>query len=284
MTSVPAAVPHPKIMGILNVTPDSFSDGGKYIDRHTAIERGLRMVDEGASIIDVGGESSRPGSNSVPARIQIERVVPVIENLKITLGDRVELSVDSSDPEVAARALAAGATIINDISAGQHSEMLDLAAEKGASIVLMHMQGSPATMQQRPHYDDVVKEICDFLADRIQRAYSAGVSAARVIIDPGIGFGKSTEHNLHILRELRQIVELGRPVLLGTSRKRFLSSICQETTFERLVGGTCATSVLGALAGASIFRVHDVRENRQAIDVVLATLNGRISSHDVRRI
>ena len=269
-----AAQPHPKIMGILNVTPDSFSDGGKYIDQDKAIEHGRRMVDEGASIIDVGGESSRPGSKSVPARIQIERVVPVIENLKLTLGARVELSIDTSDPEVAARALAAGATIINDISAGQHNEMLHLAAENDVSIVLMHMQGSPKTMQQRPQYDDVVKEICEFLAERIQRACSAGVSAARVIVDPGIGFGKSTEHNLRLLRELERIVALGRPVLLGASRKRFLGSICQEPVFEQLIAATCATTVLGIIAGASIFRVHDVRENRQAIDVALATLNG----------
>jgi dihydropteroate synthase len=268
-----AALARPKIMGILNITPDSFSDGGKYLDLDKAIGHGRRMVEEGASIIDVGGESSRPGSKSVPARIQIERIIPVIENLKLSLGERVELSVDTRDPEVASRALAVGATIINDISAGQHNEMLHLAAENDVSIVLMHMQGTPTTMQQRPHYEDVVKEICEFLAERVQRACSAGVSATRVIVDPGIGFGKLAEHNLQILRELEHIVELGRPVLLGTSRKRFLSSICQEPVFEQLAAATCATTVLGVLAGISIFRVHDVKENRQALDVALATLN-----------
>lgn len=259
-------------MGILNVTPDSFSDGGQYLKPDIAIAHARQMVEEGASIIDIGGESTRPGAVTVSAAEQLRRVIPVIEGLRSTLDADVHLSVDARDPEVAVQAIVAGATMINDISGGANPEMLSLAASHRVPIVLMHMQGSPQSMQNEPTYVDVVGEIRDFLLDRAEQALAAGVSSGNIIIDPGIGFGKTKFHNLEILRRLKEIVDLGYLVMLGASRKRFMGAICRETIFKDLVGATCATTVVGVIAGVKIFRVHDIRENRQAMEVALATM------------
>lgn len=260
----------PLIMGILNVTPDSFSDGGRFEAREAAIAQAQRMVEEGAAIIDIGGESSRPGAAPVPDAEQLERVLPVIETLRETLPAATQLSIDTRSPVVAARALAAGASIINDISGGHADGMLTLAARRQAVVVLMHMQGSPATMQQAPAYGDVVSEVLDYLERRAERAQAAGVARSAIVIDPGIGFGKTRFHNLALLRALPRFVATGYPVLLGTSRKRFMGSICRETVFSELLGATCATTALGVAAGVKIFRVHDVRANRQAAEVAWA--------------
>ena len=264
----------PLIMGILNVTPDSFSDGGEFFDVNRATDHARRMVAEGAAIIDIGGESSRPGALPVSAADQLTRVLPVIEGLKNELRGTCGLSIDARVAEVADRAVAAGATMINDISGGADPEMLRVAAARDVPIVLMHMQGSPETMQDDPSYADVVSEICIFLRERAERAVQAGVRRRNIIVDPGIGFGKSKHHNLEILRQLHRITELGFTVMLGTSRKRFMGAICRETEFKDLVGATCATTALGTLAGVGIFRVHDVRENRQAMEVAFAARYG----------
>ena len=266
----------PQIVGILNVTPDSFSDGGDFDQLDKAVGYAQQMVAAGASIIDVGGESARPGAVVVSSQVQIARVVPVIDKLRSVIAADIRISIDARDPEVAARALQAGASIINDISGGQNQEMLDLAATTDAAIILMHMQGSPETMQQIPHYVDVVAEIIEFLSRQAAKALSAGVPPDKVVVDPGIGFGKSRQHNLQLLRRLREIVDLGYPVMLGTSRKRFMGAICQETEFKELVGATCATTALGVYAGVKLFRVHDIRENRQAMEVALATLSDTV--------
>ena len=262
----------PLIMGILNVTPDSFSDGGQFLETDVAIAHARAMVADGASIIDIGGESTRPTAEGVSVAEQIARVVPIIEALTLDLGEDVTLSIDARDPEVAERALAAGATMINDISAGESAEMLALAASHGVPIVLMHMQGSPQTMQIEPRYIDIIAEISEFLGTRAERAIAAGIPSTNIIVDPGIGFGKTKRHNLEILRRLTDFVDIGYPVMLGTSRKRFMGAICRETVFEQLVGATSATTVIGVQAGVKIFRVHDVRENRQAMEVALTIL------------
>jgi len=260
-------------MGILNITPDSFSDGGQFLDPDNAIAHGLQMVEEGASIIDVGGESTRPGAVTVSASAQLGRVIPVIEGLRANLPAHIHLSIDARAPEVAAQAIAAGASMINDVSGGADPEMLSLAASSRVPIVLMHMQGRPNSMQSAPHYTDVVHEICEFLSVRTEHALGAGVLSENIIVDPGIGFGKTKIHNLEIMRHLGDFVALGSAVMLGSSRKRFMGAICRETVFKDLVGATCATTVMGVLAGVKIFRVHDVRENRQAIEVALATMS-----------
>lgn len=257
-------------MGILNVTPDSFSDGGAFLRSGIAVRHARKMVEQGASIIDVGGESTRPGAEPVALRTQLARVVPVITELRSILGEDFRLSIDTRDPEVASAAIAAGATMINDVSGGNNAEILAVAGSQGVPIVLMHMRGNPQTMQHAPTYVDVVAEICGFLAERAERAVVAGVLPANVIVDPGIGFGKTKLHNLEILRHLPDLVAIGYPVMLGTSRKRFMGAICTETEFKQLVGATCATTVIGVQAGIKIFRVHDVRANRQAMEVALA--------------
>jgi len=263
----------PRIMGILNITPDSFSDGGDFLDTARAVTQARKMVEEGASIIDIGGESSRPGAEPVSVAEQLGRVIPVIETLRAELGSDIDLSIDARVSEVAEPAIAAGATMINDISAGSDPGMLRLAASRNVPIVLMHMQGSPETMQDEPRYDDVVNEVCTYLRERGRSAEAAGIPAHNVIIDPGIGFGKTKWHNLAILKRLDALCDLGYPVMLGTSRKRFMGAVCRETEFKQLVGATCATTTLGTLAGIDIFRVHDVRENRQAMEVALAALS-----------
>ena len=260
----------PLVMGILNVTPDSFSDGGKFVDVEIACLYAERMVRDGANIIDVGGESSRPGAETIAPRVQLARVAPVISKLRARLPMAVALSVDTRSVKVAQVVLAAGANIVNDVSAGQAPGMFATVAAHGAGIVLVHMQGSPATMQDEPHYQDVAAEVCAFLLGRAQAAEAAGISRANIALDPGIGFGKTREHNLRLLATLKELVAGGYAVLVGTSRKRFLGSICSETNPLELTGATCATTALGVAAGVRIFRVHDVKANRQAADVAWA--------------
>jgi dihydropteroate synthase len=252
-----------KIMGIVNVTPDSFSDGGLYLDSDRAIAHGRELAEQGAAILDVGGESTRPGSQPVPEAEELARVLPVVEALA---GDGATVSVDTSKSGVAAAALAAGATIVNDVSALRDPEMAALCAEREATVVLMHMRGDPRTMQDAPVYDDVVAEVKGFLASRTEFAAAAGIAAERIWLDPGIGFGKTTEHNLELLRRLPELTELGQPLVIGTSRKSFLGQFDGSAAGERL-GGTIATAVLAAASGAEVLRVHDVAEVGQALAV-----------------
>jgi dihydropteroate synthase len=261
----------PLIMGILNRTPDSFSDGGLYQDEAQALAHALKMVEEGADIIDVGGESTRPGSRRIEAGEQIRRVVPIIERLRGSLPAAIPISIDTTRAEVAATALAAGASILNDISAGRDDPaMFKLAAQTGVPIILMHMQATPETMQINPAYGDVVAEVKSFLLKRAEAAQAAGIRREQVFIDPGIGFGKTNEHNLALMANLKQFVDTGYPVLLGTSRKRFMGAICAQTEPKEFLGATCATTALGVMAGVRIFRVHDIKTNRQAADVAWA--------------
>ncbi len=261
----------PVIMGILNVTPDSFSDGGSHTDRGRAVRFALHMVAEGADIIDVGGESTRPGSQRVSATEQIRRVVDIIKSLRQTLPEGFPISIDTTLGEVANEAVEAGASILNDVRAGlDDSDIFKLSAEKNLPIIIMHMQGTPGVMQDNPCYGDVVEEVKSFLLSRVEAAQNFGVHKKNIIIDPGIGFGKTQEHNLQLISNLNSFVDTGYPVLLGTSRKRFMGSICNEKEPKQLVGSTCATTAIGVQAGVRIFRVHDVKPNRQAADVIRA--------------
>ena len=261
----------PLIMGILNVTPDSFSDGGLFNSMDLALMQCRKMLAEGADIIDIGGESTRPGAEPVPANEQIERVVPVIAAIREKLSSRIAISIDTTLREVAAAALDAGADIINDISAGKDDERIfKLAAERDVPIILMHMQGTPKTMQDDPHYQNVVNEVLGGLLLRVNAAIEAGVSQDRIAIDPGIGFGKRKQDNIDLLAHLDRLVASGFPVLLGTSRKRFMGSICAVSNPSELVTATAVTTALGVMAGVRMFRVHDVKENRQAADVAWA--------------
>lgn len=260
----------PLIMGILNATPDSFSDGGLFADPERAAARALDMVAQGADMIDVGGESTRPGSSPVAAAEQIARVVPTIAKLRAALPD-LPISVDTSRAEVAAAALDAGADFVNDVSAGRDDPaMLPLVAARGVPIVLMHMQGTPATMQDNPQYGDVVAETLAFLLERAAAAQALGIPKDRLVLDPGIGFGKRKDDNLRLLAHLGRFAATGYTILLGASRKRFMGAVCAETRPEALVAATAATTALGVMAGIGWFRVHDVRENRQAADVAYA--------------
>ena len=251
------------VMGVLNVTPDSFSDGGHFLGVDKAIERGIQMAGEGAEIIDIGAESTRPGSKPVSADEQISRAIPVIKRLCQKID--VPISIDTYDYDVAKSALQAGAEIINDISALTDERMATLAAEQKAAVVLMHMQGTPATMQVEPEYDDVVKEVLDFLVSRAKRAEELGVPKEKIFIDPGIGFGKTAEHNLLILRNIDKFVATSYRVLVGTSRKKFIAKLTGKEKPEDRIFGTAATVALCAARGVSIVRVHDVAE---MIDVV----------------
>ena len=256
-------------MGVVNVTPDSFSDGGLYLDPTAAIDHGRELAEAGAAILDVGGESTRPGAAPVAAEEEIRRVEPVVAALA---GVAEEISVDTSKATVAQAALDAGASIVNDVTALRGDpEMAALVADRGAGLVLMHMAGDPRTMQVNPEYGDVVAEVRDFLAARLEAAVAAGVEESRIWLDPGIGFGKTVRHNLELLRGIPELATLGRPILLGTSRKSFIGRTDGSETDDRL-GGTIATSILAALAGVAILRVHDVREMSQALSVVDAVL------------
>jgi dihydropteroate synthase len=260
----------PLVMGILNVTPDSFSDGGEFLDVERAVRHGVTMARDGAGLVDVGGESTRPGSAGVSDDEQIARVVPVITALATALPDACAISIDARSARVANAAIVAGATLVNDVSAGADPAMGSVVAASGVPIVLMHMQGTPETMQLAPSYADVVNEVRDFLLERAARLERDGVARRQIVLDPGIGFGKTRRHNLELLSRLDVFVASGYPVLLGTSRKRFMGAICRETEPRELVGATCATTALGVDAGVRLVRVHDVRENRQALEVVWA--------------
>lgn len=260
----------PLVMGVLNVTPDSFSDGGRHVEPAAALAQARLMLDEGASLIDVGGESTRPGSAPVADEVQLARVLPVVSALRRECGRDFAISVDTRSAVVAEAVLGAGADLINDVSAARDPAMLACVARHGAAIVLMHMQGTPSTMQDAPHYEDVTREVGEYLAARAAAAAAAGIARERILVDPGIGFGKTRAHNLTLLRELPRIVALGYPVLLGTSRKRFMGAICRESQPQELVGATCATTALGVVAGVRVFRVHDVKPNRQALEVAWA--------------
>jgi dihydropteroate synthase len=260
-----------RIMGVVNVTPDSFSDGGLFLDTDDAVRHALELVAEGADILDVGGESTRPGAQPVAEDEERRRVVPVIERIA---GEHapVQLSVDTSKPDVARAALDAGATYVNDVTAFRADPgMAGLVAERGVECCLMHMLGEPRTMQDDPRYEDVVSDVKAFLEERLAFAVAEGVPEERVMLDPGIGFGKTLEHNLELLRRLDEIVALGRPVVVGTSRKSFLGRITGREVGERLPG-TIATNVLALERGASVFRVHDVAPVRDALAVAAATV------------
>jgi dihydropteroate synthase len=258
-----------KLMGVVNVTPDSFSDGGLYFDPGAAIAHGRELAEAGAEILDVGGESTRPGAAVVPQEEELRRVVPVIQGLA---GLDCRISVDTSKAVVAAAALDAGAEIVNDVTALRGDpEMAALCAERGATVVLMHMLGDPRTMQDDPRYDDVVAEVKTFLAERLGAAGAAGIAAERIWLDPGIGFGKTAAHNMELLRRLGELRDLGCPLVIGTSRKSFIGGVDGSAADERL-GGTIASSVLAAAEGAEVLRVHDVAEMRQALTVAAAIL------------
>ena len=259
----------PVVMGVVNVTPDSFSDGGRYLAARDAIARGHELVAQGADILDLGGESTRPGAEPVGVREELRRVVPVLEGLA-RAGAR--LSIDTTKAPVARAALAAGADVVNDVSALRFDpELAGVVAAADCDVCLMHMLGEPRTMQQHPRYDDVVADVKAFLEERLALAVAEGIAEERVWLDPGIGFGKTAAHNLELLRRLDELVALGRPVVVGTSRKSFLGRITGREVGER-VAGTIATSVLALQRGAAIFRVHDVAPVADALAVAAATL------------
>ena len=258
---------HPLVMGIVNVTPDSFSDGGRFLDYEDAINHARQLAEEGADILDVGGESTRPGAEPVPEAEELNRVLPVVEGLAAATSS--VLSIDTRKPEVAKTALAAGASIWNDVSALTYApDSVEIAASLNCDVVLMHAQGDPKTMQDRPYYENVVEEVYAFLAARVEACVAAGIAEARLIVDPGIGFGKTPEHNIALMARLDRFCALGRPVLLGASRKRFIAALDDRggLASERL-GGSIAAALTGLQRGASIFRVHDVAATRQALNV-----------------
>jgi dihydropteroate synthase len=258
------------IMGVVNVTPDSFSDGGAFEDEVAAIAHARRLISEGASIIDVGGESTRPGAAPVPAAAELERVLPVVEGIA-GLGLPAQISIDTMKLEVAEAALDAGASYVNDVTAFRHEpELAALVADRGVDCCLMHMLGEPRTMQEDPRYDDVVDDVKAFLEDRLNAATKAGIDEERIQLDPGIGFGKTLEHNLELLRRLDELTTLGRPIVIGTSRKTFLGRLTGRDVTER-VYATVATSVIAFERGARVFRVHDVAATADALAVVAAT-------------
>jgi dihydropteroate synthase len=262
------------VMGVVNVTPDSFSDGGLFFDADIAIAHGLELEAEGASILDIGGESTRPGAEPVGAAAELERVLPVIEGLRAR-GASAQISIDTSKAAVAAKALDAGAAIVNDVTALRGDpEMAGLVAARGVPCCLMHMLGEPRTMQDDPRYDDVVADVKAFLEERMAFAVAAGIPEERLLLDPGIGFGKTVEHNLELLARLDELVALGRPVVIGTSRKSFLGRVTGRPLDDRLAA-TIATNVLAYERGARVFRVHDVAPVRDALVIVGATVRRR---------
>lgn len=261
-------------MGVVNVTPDSFSDGGEFLAPARAVEHAARLVREGADLLDVGGESTRPGAAGVSADEELARVVPVLDGL---VGIGVPVSIDTSKSEVAAAAIDAGATIVNDVTALRADPGLAaLCAERGVEVVLMHMQGEPRTMQESPTYGDVVEYVKGFLSERIELATREGIAEERIWVDPGIGFGKTVAHNLELIRRLDELSELGRPVAIGTSRKTFIGRLTGAPVDERL-GGTIASNVFALANGADVLRVHDVAEVAEAIRVTDAVLDRRES-------
>jgi dihydropteroate synthase len=254
-------------MGVLNVTPDSFSDGGRFLSPEAALEQGLRMAGEGAALIDVGGESTRPGAEAVSAQEQLRRVLPVIERLRART--EAVISVDTSKPEVMRAAAAAGAGLINDVRAVREPGALEAALASGCAVCLMHMQGEPRTMQHDPVYGDVVREVRAFLAERVAACRSAGFGAERLVIDPGFGFGKNLEHNLTLLRRLAELAGDGSPLLVGLSRKSMLGKLTGREAGERLYG-SAALAAIAVLNGARIVRAHDVAATLDAVRVAAA--------------
>jgi len=257
------------VMGVLNVTPDSFSDGGRFLDHEDAVKQALRMVEDGADLVDVGGESTRPGSDPVPADEERRRVVPIVERLAREV--EVPISIDTRRAEVAAAAVEAGAEIVNDVTAGRDPEMFDVVRSSGAALVLMHMKGEPKTMQEAPHYDDVVREVHDYLGERVEAAVAAGIGREAISVDPGLGFAKTTPHSLVLMKHTDALLDLGRPVLVGPSRKSFIGDVLGTEVGER-AEGTVGAACYMVGKGAHIVRVHDVRETVRAVRVVDAIL------------
>ncbi|MBA3023856.1 MAG: dihydropteroate synthase [Gammaproteobacteria bacterium] len=259
----------PKVMGIVNVTPDSFSDGGRYVSFSNAIDHARQLLEDGADMLDIGGESTRPGAAEVGEQEELDRVLPVIEGLR---GITVPISIDTWKPAVMRAAIKAGATMVNDVNALQAEGAIQAVAASDAAVCLMHKQGTPQSMQQHPSYDDVVLEVADFMRQRIAAVAAAGVGRDRIVIDPGFGFGKSLAHNLALLRELEAFTKLGMPVLAGLSRKSMLGAITGREVGERLAASVAA-AVLAVQRGAAIVRVHDVRETVDALKILNA-VNG----------
>ncbi len=257
---------YPQIMGILNVTPDSFSDGGHYQTLDTALFRAEQMISEGAAIIDVGGESTRPNAKPVSVQEELDRVIPIIEALRDC---PIPISIDTNKPEVMIAATSAGAGFINDVTALANEAALSFAAKAQVPICLMHCQGTPQIMQKNPHYKNVVNEVSQFLLERIQTCVSAGIPQHRLILDPGFGFGKTLAHNLSLLKSLKQLVDLGFPILVGTSRKAMLGELLDKSVSDRLAG-SLALSTWALTQGAKILRVHDVQATKDTIDVIMA--------------
>ena len=263
----------PAIMGILNVTPDSFSDGGRFIEPGPAVDHALAMIADGAKIIDVGGESTRPGSKPVSSTEQINRVTPVLK--KLSKQTKIPISIDTTSASVARAALDAGASIVNDISALRcDSQMVELVAQSRVPVILMHMQGKPANMQTNPTYDNIVQEDFDFLAERIDFTVSAGVDRNQIVIDPGIGFGKKLEHNLLLMKNLRKFHQLNVPLLVGPSRKSFIGTVLGLDGTEDRLMGTAATVACCTFAGTQIIRVHDVKQMHQIVQMLSAIYTG----------
>jgi len=265
----------PRLLGIVNLTPDSFSDGGQYQAPESAVLHAHQLIDEGADVLDLGAESTRPGARRIDADDQLKRLLPVLEQLAEKTD--VPISIDTTRRQVAEAALDAGASIINDVSAGRDDpDIMTLAAERGCPYIVMHILGEPATMQNDPRYDHVVTEARDFLLSRADLAQQAGVEVSQLVIDPGIGFGKTVEHNLKLIAALDQLVATGYPVLLGASRKRFLGEITGVRQAADRAAATGATTAMGVLAGVQLFRVHDVALNRHIADVTFAASQHRI--------
>lgn len=267
----------PLVMGIVNATPDSFSDGGRFLDPAAALAQARRLIAEGADILDIGAESTRPGAEPVPADVEIERIVPLVRTIRAE--SAVPVSVDTMKPQVARAAMAAGALIWNDVTALSHApDSLAVAAELGCEVALMHMQGEPRTMQAEPHYDDVVAEVAAFLVERAEAAMAAGVARERIWLDPGVGFGKHMlRHNLPLMAGLDRIVALGFPVLLGASRKSFIGALSGGAAADQRLGGSIAAALAGASAGVAAVRVHDVAETVQALNVQAAIAQARLA-------
>lgn len=253
------------VMGILNVTPDSFFDGGEYKTVETAVKRAIEMVEQGAKIVDVGGESTRPGSEEISIEEELDRVIPVIEAIREQCD--VNISIDTKKVEVAKKAIEAGAGMVNDVSGLINPNMVKLVSECGVYVVIMHMQGTPVDMQNKPQYDNVVNEIKNWLSERVKNAISNGIKKDKILIDPGIGFGKTLEHNLEILKRMSEFVGIAEGIVVGASRKSFIEHLTGAKPEERL-GGSLSAAVVSALLGVNIVRVHDVKESKQAIDLV----------------
>jgi dihydropteroate synthase len=257
----------PKVMGIVNVTPDSFSDGGKFAATNLAVEHALKLAEEGADILDIGGESTRPNATPVSLQEELDRVIPVIEALAKQVN--IPLSIDTYKPQVMQAAIAAGASMVNDVRALQESGAMEIVANSNVGVCLMHMQGTPQTMQNNPHYNDVVSDVKAFLAERLQASIDAGIVRDRILLDPGFGFGKTREHNILLLQNLESFANLGRPLLVGLSRKSVLGQVTGNDVDARLYA-SIAASVIAATKGAKILRVHDVLAAAEALKVVSA--------------